>query len=246
MSVQRDQRDWLNQTIEWAKQIEAELAEVRKSRLGEVHFRPTSKGVTLISLHPDRPQLGMGFKGVKNLKKKFEAKFQTHCVHRTPKRRTPEKRLQSFLIANAYRNARQLINLEGNSGGAELFFVTDELSLPFDGKKIVCDIIVLQRDQPVVIELKTQRQKKQLVKQVIDYATLVEEHQEQFCQLFSVILKRKIVLRRPCQRWIVWPQLPGYDRDPQEESLAQLNIRVVGYAEIGRGYEFQVGKRIKG
>lgn len=216
------------------------------SRLGGVHFRPTSKGVTLISLHPDRPQLGKGFKNVMILKKKFEEKFQMHCVDRAPKRRTPEKRLQSFLIANAYCNARRLINLERDSDGAELFFVTDELSLPFASTKIVCDIIALQRDQPVVIELKTQRQKKQLVKQVTDYATLVEEHRELFGQLFSVILKRKIVLRRPCQRWIVWPQLPGYDRDRQEESLAQLNIRVVGYAEIGRGYEFQVGKQING
>ena len=134
MSLQRDQRDGLNQTIEWAKKIEVELTEVRESWLGEVHFRPTSKGVTLISLHPDRPQLGEHFESMKILKKKFEEKYQIHCVDRAPKKRTPEKRLQSFLIANAYRNARRLMNLEGGCDGAELFFVTDELPLPFDSK----------------------------------------------------------------------------------------------------------------
>jgi hypothetical protein len=34
----------------------------------------------------------------------------------------------------------------------------------------------------------------------------------------------------------------GHDRDPREDELAQLGIRVVGYTEVaGGGYGFKVG-----
>lgn len=249
MSIRDDQRSRLRRTIEWARKIEEELAEVRRSRLGEVHFRPSSTGISMVGLRPDRPQRGKSrITNPQRLASTFEREFQTHCVDCDHRRHTREKRLQSFLIGNAYRHARRLEELSGGKGDEELLFVTDELPLPTverpRGQR--CDILALHGNQPTVIELKPARNKEELVKQATGYARLVEEHLELFSELFSVVLSRKVKLCKPCQRWIVWPHPVGHDRDPQEDSLARLGIRVAGYTEVEDGFRFQVGRRVHG
>jgi len=52
------------------------------------------------------------------------------------------------------------------------------------------------------------------------------------------------VLRAPCERWIVWPAAGGDGRDPQENALADLGIRVVGYEETDQGFAFRVGRDV--
>lgn len=247
MSIRVDQRIRLRQTIHWARKIEEELAEARRSRLGEVHFRPSSSGISMVGLRPDRPQRGKSrITNLQRLATTFETKFQTHCVDCDQGRPTPEKRIQSFLIANAYRHARRLEDLSGGDGDGELLFVTDELSLLTEKGKMVCDLLALHGDRPAVIELKTAREKMRLVKQVKKYARLVEENLDLFSKLFSVVLGRKVTLCSPCQGWIVWPHLAGHDRDPQEDDLAQLGIRVADYTECEDGFRFRVGRRVQG
>ena len=245
MSIRALQKDYLRHTIERANEIEKELANARRSRLAEVHFRPSSSAISMISLRPKLPLLGESYKNSKRLAMSFENEFQKHCVQRTLKRHTPEKELQSYLIANAYRNSRKLGELTVENEVKDLIFVTDELALPTDNGKLVCDILAVQGAHPVVIELKTRRLKTQLVKQVSSYSELLEEHCELFEELFSVILHRRVTLQKPCQRWIVWPYLPGHDRDPQEESLAHQDIRVVEYSKTPGCFEFRVGKPVR-
>ena len=84
-----------------------------------------------------------------------------------------------------------------------------------------------------------------LVKQVTEYARLVETLLELFNELFSVVLGREVNLSSPCEKWIVWPHPVGHDRDLQSNTLAQLDIRVVGYTEVTDGFRLKVGKRVQ-
>lgn len=84
-----------------------------------------------------------------------------------------------------------------------------------------------------------------LVAQVTGYAALIDEHTDLFGELYSVILGRVVALELPCERWIVWPRPRGHEADPRERELAELGVRVVGYTEVGEGFEFEVGAPIR-
>ncbi len=245
MTLHDTQRDRLLRTIEWAREIERHLAAIRARHIGQVHFRPASTGIAMIGLLTDRPQRGKsGITALAQLATDFEAQFSAHCVDCEHGRLTPEKRLQSRLIAEAYRHDRQLLPLAASDLASPLIFITDELALPVDGGRIVCDLLALSGDRPVIVELKPSRAKKRLVEQVTHYAALVEAHLALFGELCSVILGRELTLRAPCERWIVWPAAGGHQRDPQENALAELGIRVVGYEETDQGFAFQVGRAV--
>jgi hypothetical protein len=241
------QREWLRRTIAWAQAIEEQLAVVRERHLGEVHFRPSSRGVAMIGLRPDRPQRGRSsIRDLARLADDFEAQFRRHCVDLEQGRPTPEKRLQSQLLANAYRQARRLEDLAGDEGGPPLLFVTDELALPIADGRIVCDLLALHGSRPAVIELKPERQLTRLVEQVTAYADLVETHLDLFAELFSIVFGYAVLLERPCERWIVWPQPDRGALDPREDELAALGVRVVGYRERDDGFGFRVGRAVLG
>lgn len=244
MTLHDAQRDRLIRAIEWAREIERHLAAVRARHVGQVHFRPASTGIAMIGLLPDRPQRGKsGITMPARLAANFEAEFRGHCVDCEHRRLTPEKRLQSWLIAEAYRHDRRLRPLAAPDLAAPLIFITDELSLPADDGRIVCDLLALDDDRPVILELKPSREKKRLVEQVTRYAALVEAHITLFSELCSIILGRELTLRAPCERWIVWPAA-GIDSDPQEDALAELGIRVVGYEATDQAFAFRVGREV--
>ena len=245
MNLRDQQRDRLQRTIDWARKIEDVLADVRQRHLGAVHFRPASTGISMVGLRPDRPQRGKsGITNLDRLAADFDELFREHCVDCDHGRPTPEKRLQSFLVAAAYRSERRLAPL---SAGDEvpLVFVTDELSLPTEDGRIVCDLLALHGTRPVIIELKPAREMKRLVQQVTSYAALVEAHLDLFAELYSVILDDASSLEPPCERWIVWPAVEKHERDPREDELAELGIRVVGYTESDSGFAFDIGRRVQ-
>lgn len=245
MGVREAQRDRLRRTIDWARRIEEHLAPTRERHLGEVHFRPASTGVAMIGLRPDRPQRGRsGIVDLAQLAREFEGAYREACVDCDHGRSTPEKRLQSHLISAAYRSERRLDRFRRGPGEAPLF-ITDELSLPTENGRIVCDILALHGGVPAVIELKPERQLTRLVAQVSGYAALTDEHSDLFSELYSVILGRVVVLESPCERWIVWPHPTGHETDPREHELAALGVRVVGYTEADEGFEFKVGASIR-
>ena len=245
MTLRDEQRDRLRRTIDWARKIEDTLAEVRQRHLGDVHFRPASTGISMVGLRPERPQRGKsGIKGLQRLADNYETLFKEHCVDCDQGRPTPEKRLQSHLIAEAYRNGRRLDPLS-TGGETPIVFITDELSLPTADGRIVCDLLALRGRRPAVIELKPGREMKRLVEQVTSYSALVEEHLALFEELYSAVLGRTVALEAPCERWIVWPAVDGHDGDPREDELAKLGVRVVGYTELDGGFEFRVGRRVQ-
>lgn len=253
MTPHDTQRDRLRRTISWARAIEQHLATVRTRHLGEVHFRPSSAAIAMVGLHPDRPQRGKSsITNLARLAADFPRQFATHCIDCDHGRPTPEKRLQSHLVADAYRSDRRLVSLAA-PGEPPPLFVTDELALPTADGKLVCDILALapepdaehhqHQSRAAVIELKSSRDKTRLVRQVTAYAALVDAHLDLVAELFSVILHRTVTLQAPTQRMIVWPHPAGHDRDPSEDELAALGIRVAGYIPTDTGFTLQLGRR---
>lgn len=204
----------------------------------------------MVGLLPDRPQRGKsGITNLEHLARYFEQEFDAHCRNIEHGRVTGEKALQSFLIREAYLAGRQMVPLnaasERTSAPVCLHFVTDELSLPTDDGKIVCDLLALRRDSgrctPVLLELKDSRLLTRLIEQVNGYALLIDQHARLFEELYGVILGEKVQFDEPAEKWIVWPAA-GDERDPRECELAEQGIRVVGYRESSSGeYGFRVG-----
>ena len=249
MEVREQQRERLQRTVEWAHRIRAELQSLLQAHAERVHFRPSSSGVTMVGLLPDRPQRGKSkITNLKSLTDGFEAMFDAHCRNVAQGRATGEKVLQSYLIGEAQTNGHRLVSLNKASATTdepvELWFVTDEIALPVEGGKMVCDILALRRDSercvPVLIELKDSRQLTRLVEQVGGYAELIDLHADLFAQLFGALLGEVIRLDGPAEKWIVWPAVEA-NPDPRTEELRARGIRVAGYAVEGGQYAFLVG-----
>ncbi len=249
MGIEDRQRQHIEAVAEWAAKIRQTLGATLEAHGGRVHFRPGSKGVAMVGLLPDRPQRGKsGLRDLERVAQNFEVLFAEHCRHVPHGRVTGEKALQSFLISEAYRNERTLVSLNGaskeTSHPVELVFVTDEIPLPIEGGKIVCDILALRRDggrcTPVLIELKDARMLTRLVEQVESYSALIDEHAEAFAKLYEAILGEPLRFDDLAERWIVWPSSGG-KADLHEEAFAEKHIRIVGYTSVGNSYTFKVG-----
>lgn len=206
----------------------------------------------MVGLLHDRPQRGRsGLRDLGRVARDFDALFTKHCVEVEQGRETGEKALQSFLIREAYTHGRRLASINEASAATndpvDLVFVTDEISLPLDEGKIVCDVLALRRDRgrstPVLLELKDARMLTRLVEQVEGYAALVDAHADLFAELFGALLGESVRFDAPTEKWIVW-SAAGDGPDPREAELRARGIRVVGYVERGGGaYEMRVGDR---
>jgi len=242
------QKERLEKLVRWASPIPAAIERLHGMHGPIAHLRPTSNGVTLVGLAPDRPQRGKGgFRNLDQLVEDSPAIFEKYCVGTDQGRDTPEKELQSLLLRDAYSHGRRMSLLEqaiaASDDPAELLFVADELALPLgDRRRIVCDLLAVRilddgRHRPVVIELKSERAMKRLVEQVSAFAALVDEHREAFQSLASALLETDIELEGPCERWIIWPAPASGRREPRTQELAEVDIRVVNYSDGPTGLE---------
>ena len=267
-----EQRERLSKIIAQAHEVRRELGALLASGKN-VHFRPGSKGFSMVGLLHDKPQLGVsGLTDTKHTVAHFDELFKEHCDGDGPIRKTPEKSLQSFLTRDAYAHGRHMDAIEEASkrtnDPVELLFITDEIRLPHESANIVCDVLALRVDHgvetPVLLELKSGRELERLVGQVETYATLVDAHEDLFADLFAATLGREVRFDGPTERWIVWPAA-GWDRtkpydaskldtkDRHEDELRDgverhgqrigENIRVVSYMENEGRYAFRVGER---
>ena len=246
MGYAEKRREHLRLTTEWASRVREDLGGVLQEHLGRVHFRPASRGVAMVGLLPERPQRGRsGIRDLKRLAQEFDARFHRDCVDIDHGRPTPEKRLQSWLLADAFRNDREMKPLTVGWGSADdkLLFITDELLLLDDeGRRNVCDLLAFRTTDgetgvPVVIELKTARQMTRLIEQVAGYASLVEEHAEGFERLYGAVIGREVWFTGPPEQWVVWPA-DTLRPDRRTAEFAGWDIRLIGYEEDGDGYRF--------
>ena len=125
-----DQRKHLKAVTYWADQIRNELSPILNTHSGQVHFRPNSRGFSMVGLLPKRPQRGRsGLRNAKRVAEDFLALFETYCVLPPQGRSTPEKELQSWMTAEAYRNNRQFLCIDqSTTEDTHTLFVADELA----------------------------------------------------------------------------------------------------------------------
>jgi hypothetical protein len=231
------QKRRLDSIIAWAQRIKNEL-----SGVGDhvpVYFRPASRGIAMVSIAQDRPQVGKsGIHNLRALADRFDELYQQYCMQ-GPSRPTPEKRLQSYLIAYALKHDRRIRCLEHS--GEEIYFVTDEMSLPTCNGKLVCDILAAAHKDdswhPMLIELKSERAMKRLIEQLNGFSGLIEQHREVFANLASTVLGIPIQWSGPTQKVLVWPAVDK-PVDPRASELAELGIRCIGYRDNGDDFNF--------
>ena len=127
-----------------------------------------------------------------------------------------------------------------------LYFVTDEIAVFMNEKRVVCDLLALNRHDgrmvPVIIELKSTRDMKRLVEQLENYAAVISTYQIYFERLFSALLAEPIRFSMPVEKWLVWPS-PKSGPVRRVEELAAQGIRVVDYAEKNNAFTFSIGAR---
>lgn len=241
-------QEYLAAVTRWAASARATLGPVLATHHQRVMFRPTSCGITMVSLLPGNSQCGHGgYLALSRLASDFEAQFKRHCATQTPKRPTPEKQLQSYVIRDAQAHGGYLEKLNEAARRthvpARLRFVADELRLATSRGECGFDLLAIEEQPPatrmVVIELKSARQMKRLVEQVTTNAGLVDAHRPEFERLCSAVLGRAVELNAPCGRWMVWPAAARRAaRRPRE--AARQGIRVVDYVANGAEYEFAI------
>lgn len=233
----------LGAVAEWAARIRAELGSVTSAHGGSVQFRPSSTGVTMVGLRPDRPQRGKGgYRDLKKLAADFAAQFEKHCVDIEQGRPTEEKELQSWLVAHAQTHGGALTPIFPKG---DVVFVTDEIPVPCADGRIVCDLLAARRlgegrVRPVLIELKSERAMKRLVEQATSYAEVIDRHPDLFARLYGALLGSETRFEGATEMYIVWPA-PASGGEPRRAELAALGIGVMTYRAVADGFEFALG-----
>jgi hypothetical protein len=236
-----------------AKAIREQLSDIDHYKDGQVYFRPTSSGITFVSLCPSSAMLGEGPLGVESIKANIDLLYQEHCVGRTPGRPTEEKQLQAHIIGEAYRNAGIITFSQlgrKNTSFANMRFIADELAVIHEGTKRLCDILGLRKMDgmmvPAVIELKSSRDMKELCEQVNTYAKVIQRNKTDFEELFSAVLGEDVKFTDKPERWIVWPHHADSGKDKREDELASKGIGLISYRKMTDGtYMFRVGDQPK-
>jgi hypothetical protein len=235
-----------------AKAIREQLSDIEQYKNGQVHFRPTSSGITFISLCPSSAMLGEGSLAAETIAANIAALYEEHCVGRIPGRPTEEKQLQAHIISEAYRNARifSFSQLGRNTSFNNMRFVTDELAVVHEDTKRLCDILGLRKKDgmmvPAVIELKSSRNMKELCEQVNTYAKVIQRNKTDFEELFSAVLGEEVKFSDKPERWIIWPHHADSGKDKREDELGAKGIGLVSYRKMADDtYIFQIGNQPK-
>ncbi|MDH6305939.1 hypothetical protein M2459_002950 [Parabacteroides sp. PF5-5] len=159
----------------------------------QAHFRGNKNSYSLISLNPETPELGTSDLG--------EECSENDILNFSPKglgRTTPEKSLQAWIISYAINNNHLL------PFGDNLTFITSELVMIKAGRKIVNDILAIDKeDNLVIIELKSSRVNK-VKDQAIDFKEVIESDKDFFMELAKLMTDRTWNGNVTCA--IVWPK----------------------------------------
>jgi hypothetical protein len=181
-------------------------AELRKK---EAHFRGNINSFSLISLNSKTPEIGKsGITTEENAKEEL-SKFKP----KEPKRKTPEKSLQSWIILNAIHNDHIL------PLGNNLTFISSELAIVLkDNKRMVNDILAIDGDNNlVVIELKSARV-NQVKEQAIEFKKVIQSDEYKlFFKLLTELMTGKS-WNGNVKCVIVWPKANGDPRPTQEKN----------------------------
>ena len=186
----------------------------------KLHFRGNKNSVSLISLAKETAE-----KGVPNIKEKEKAKSILHnqIILEEPKRDTPEKVLQAWIILDAMRNKGKLPFKEN------LTFITSELvfrnkeeyQLSKPNRDIRNDILAIDNDNNLcIIELKYSRV-NEVKKQTIEFEKVVRNETEFFHQLVLLYTNQK--WNGSIRKIAVWPNTTGKARLQEYSDVEEVN-----------------------
>lgn len=195
--------------------IAHELNEEYKERLKSsyLHFRGNLKSFSLISLHPDTPEIGKS-----NIKTKANGLKELENANlNSAGRETPEKKLQAHIIGTAISNNNFL------PFDANIEFLTSELALyNKDGDRKVTDILGFDnQNNLVVIELKSSRLKKKIEEQVDDFTKIIENEKVFFSELVKLLTNGR-AWSGGITKIGVWPKAKRVNRKVLKEDVREI------------------------
>jgi hypothetical protein len=225
MSQTRDEiiRHRLTKMTEWAKRRRDYIADHRNELKEDWYIRIGGNGYRAVSLDLEHPLLGFASSSTNNIETAI-THFQRKLRNK-PRRCTPERRAQAWLIKQAINGKLSLKTYLGLDGRLyeELLFALDEVSfgdkyhlpiLRFDILAVgICD----SGNFPVFIELKSDRELGQLHTQLRMYQDQVKPYEPEFKELLKACVDREVNLSK-YGRIIVWPKSTGGRVPPRVES----------------------------
>jgi hypothetical protein len=225
----------LQKLVKNAEMIQSEKFQAFKDELSLklLWLRPSVNGISAISCCKDTPQRGFPKISVHNLRKKMKTSLDP------PKRRTPEKRLQSWLIQRALKSGGRLELLDDILGG-NFWFVSDEIALTTASEKVVADLLLVRVANGLAslvnVELKSKRS-METFRQVICFRKALEAPglQEGWKAFAEVMTGRKF-LWHPSQETrgvVIWPAvgIDSKNAPANEKRKSFARVEVVGYRE---------------
>ena len=209
-----------------------------KLKINQMHFRGSLNSISLISISDEKPEIGKKI----NLKETYSIKEKENLVNKNielinlktiPHRPTPEKKLQSWIIKYALHNDYKL-PFDNN-----LLFITSEIAIQNKNKKkIINDILAYDvvKKQICIIELKSTRSEKELIKQVTNFEEIINENLQFFSELLFIHgFTNQKNNQFSISKMIIWP----YEKTSTKKKLKELGIIEVTYTN---NYTFQYFK----
>lgn len=163
----------------------------------------------------------------------------------------PERRLQAHIMRTALSNHLDLLSVLPGLPFDRLLFALDEVPLKMGAtptREVRCDLLAVGarggRYEPVVIELKWERQLAQLCRQLQAFSRLISAHQPAFEKVLGAAVGRPgEVSAARVHHVIVWPK----SEDPSSagtvrtrSELAAANISAVAFERVGAGFTFSL------
>ena len=237
----------LRELVKNAEKIQSEEFQVFKHELSRklLWLRPSVNRISAISCCEKTPQLG--FSGVTS--GKLQEILETQLS--PPGRKTPEKKLQSWLIRQALESGGRVKALDRVLVG-QWWFVSDEIALnTASRKKLVADLLLVRVDAEgqatlVNAELKSERSMKTFT-QVIDFrAALDDPALQNGWKTFANIMTGNRFQWRPFQETngvVIWPAV-GKNPSKAWANTKRKNyerVDVIGYRYDPATSEYTLG-----
>jgi hypothetical protein len=224
----------LQKLVKNAELIQSKQFQAFKDELSRklLWLRPSVNGISAISCCEKTPQLGFTNISISNLAKKIEKQLSP------PKRPTPEKHLQSWLIQCALNSGGRLEVLDKELGG-QYWFISDEIALKTASEKVVADLLLVRIDSDglaslVNAELKSNRVMETFT-QVISFREALENPDlQEGWKIFAEVMTGQNFQWHPSHEThgvVIWPAVGGNQKHAlaNEKRKDYVRVDVIGY-----------------
>jgi hypothetical protein len=208
-------------------------------------MRPSVNAISAVSCSDETPQLGFSNISLVGIEKILDKPLSP------PKRETPEKKLQSWLIRQALRANGRLKVLDDVLGG-QFWFVSDEIALKTATDKLVADLLLVHVNAEgsaslVNAELKSVRS-METFSQLLSFRAAIEDPTLQGeWKTFAERMTDKTFQWHPVQKTcglVVWPALmPAVGKGPRKvlpntKRKDYERVEVIGYQYLAEINEY--------